>query len=92
MDHDNKVVCGFDKGKVGHSIEECIEFKWLLQKLMDEQLVQIGFNDEEDQLTVIEGSDMINGTQASLFSLSTLVIHYNKNSSSLPLQIPTLKL
>ena len=47
MDHDNKLVCEFHKGKVGHTIEECTDFKWLLQKLMDEQFIQLGSNDEE---------------------------------------------
>ena len=83
------MVLEFHGDEKGHTIEECIKFKQLLQKVMDKQLIQIGFNDEENQLNAIEGSDKVNGIQFSLFSLNTLVIHYNKNSFSPPPQTPT---
>ena len=70
----NKMVCEFYGDEEGHSIEECIEFKQLLQKLMDEQLIQIGYNDEENNLNAIEGSDKVNNIQTSPFSPNTLVI------------------
>ena len=83
------MVCEFHGDEERHTIEECIKFKQLHQKLMDKQLVQIGSNDEESQLNAIEGSYKVNGIQNSPFSPSTLVICYNnKSSSSLP-QIPT---
>ena len=27
LDHDNKMMCKFHEDKVGHTIEECVEFK-----------------------------------------------------------------
>ena len=56
---------------------------------MDEQLVQVSFNDKGNQLNATERSDKNNSIQTLPFSQSTLVIHYNKDSSSPPPQVST---
>ena len=67
----------FPRDRECHIIEECIGFKYLLQKLMDEQVVQISSNVKKGQLNAIEGNDMDNGVQTSSFSPNTLIIHDN---------------
>jgi len=42
--------------KSGHSVEECEQFKQLLQGLMDMQLIQIGYPNKDNEVSVIEES------------------------------------
>ncbi|XP_027337884.1 uncharacterized protein LOC113851562 [Abrus precatorius] len=55
---------------VDHSIEDCEEFKHVLQTLMDKHLVQIRHPKEKNEVLTIDG-------QSSAF-LKPLVIHYTK--------------